>query len=47
MIKGVIQGFPFSSGEFMRTFRRIVKDGQELILLFDTGRRSDYKRSSF
>ncbi|NOZ85596.1 MAG: hypothetical protein GXP49_04915 [Deltaproteobacteria bacterium] len=47
MIKGEIKGFSVSSGENLRTFRRIVKDGQELILLIDTGRRSDYKRSSF
>jgi hypothetical protein len=44
---GVIDSFTVPSGSHLRSFRKVGKDGQEIVLLIDTGRRSDYKRSSF
>lgn len=47
MVAGEIDSFTVPSGNELRAFRRVVSDGQEIILLIDTGRRSDYSRSSF
>lgn len=44
---GEIDSFTVPSGNHLRAFHRANKDNQEIILLIDTGRRSDYKRSSF
>lgn len=47
LVSGKIQDFTVASGNDLRSFRRIVLHDQEIILLIDTGRRSDYSKSRF
>lgn len=44
---GDINSFTVPSGNHLRSFRRVTSGEQEIILLIDTGRRSDYNRGSF
>jgi hypothetical protein len=47
LVAGDIDEFTVPSGKALRAFRRVDLHDQEIVLLIDTGRRSDYKRSSF
>ena len=47
LVAGETDEFTVPSGNDLRSFRRVILHDQEIILLIDTGRRSDYSRSSF
>lgn len=47
LVAGEVEDFTVPSGNALRAFRRVISNDQEIVLLIDTGRRSDYKRSSF
>jgi len=47
LVAGEIDSFTVASGDDLRAFRRVVLHSQEVVLLVDTSRRSDYSRGSF
>jgi hypothetical protein len=47
LTRGEMQSFTVPTGNEIRAFRRIKGAKGELILLLDTGRRSDYSRDSW
>lgn len=47
LTRGEVQAFTVPTGNELRAFRRTKSSKGELILLLDTGRRSDYSRDSF
>jgi len=47
LISGQINSFTGPCENSLRTFRRVTKNEQEVILLIDTARRYDYQRGSF